>query len=129
MGFPNHVNRVLEAKGWFAKAEARARGARNLAGDQPPVAAAPQAPAAQMNLQQLREQQKNGGTSAPSPAPADLPKEAAHDTCAAAAPVPNTSPNTSAQAPKSAPLKSAFDFEKKNDVAKKEKKKKKKKKK
>jgi hypothetical protein len=137
LDFPNHVNKVLEAKGHFAKTEARAKGARNLVGDQPPVAAAPQKPEAQMNLREIREQGTNGGTSVPSPAPADVPEKAAGDTwtCPQCTFVNHASiaqcemceqqrpgaaavamPKQDTEAPKSQ-QKSAFDFERKTDAA------------
>lgn len=143
LDFPSSVNKVLEAKGWYAKKEAQARGARTMVGDNPPVPTAPAKPAAQMNLRELREggiaaatpAQAPTPTPAQAPAPADPPKQAGGDkwACpqctfeneassskcemcdvqkpgAAAAPV-------SAEAPKSAPIKSANNFERKLDVA------------
>jgi len=103
LDFPNHVNKVLEAKGYFAKAEARSRTARTLLGDQPPVAAAPKVDAAQQSLRDLRAEQ-TGASLAPAPA------------AAAPAPAP-AAPITATEAPKSAPVKTANNFEKKADVA------------
>merc|ERR1719326_1101957 len=75
LDFPNHVNKVLEAKGNFAKAEARAKGARTLVGDQPPVAPAPKKDDPQTSLRDLRSQQ-GLAAQVPEQAPAEPPKNA-----------------------------------------------------
>eukprot|EP00746_Dinoflagellata_sp_MGD_P141483 gnl/MRDRNA2_/MRDRNA2_74582_c0_seq4.p1 gnl/MRDRNA2_/MRDRNA2_74582_c0~~gnl/MRDRNA2_/MRDRNA2_74582_c0_seq4.p1 ORF type:complete len:306 (+),score=97.22 gnl/MRDRNA2_/MRDRNA2_74582_c0_seq4:129-1046(+) len=111
LDFPNSVNKVLEAKGDLAKAEARSRAARTLTGDQPPVAAAPQkVEPAQQSLQEIRAQQYK--TAASVPAPAEIPSACPAAPQAAAAPAVTTE-----AAPKGAPIKSANNFERKGDAA------------
>lgn len=112
LDFPNSVNKVLEAKGHFAKAESRAKAARTLVGDDPPIAAVPPVAPAQQSLQQIRAQQQNAST--PAPGPAAVPDAAA---CPAAT-QGSAAGTTAPAAPKSAPIKSANNFERKGDAAK-----------